>query len=161
MALDPARDFMSGFAFMQNALGSIEDRKYARKLRAGEEQTSAYDNVFVNSEVDEIFSNDEVFASNKEGLKNYFNTYSKDLINNGVDTDNFDAELVDFHKMDEDPRFIAMKDSWKAKSKKSDLVLSVPECDEPRLNMTGTDPYSPIGFSRKAKRQLKKNKKAR
>jgi len=67
----------------------------------------------------------------------------------------------DFHGLDKDPRFIAMKDSWKAKSKKSDLVLSVPECDEPRLNMIGADPNTPIGFSRKAKRQLKINKKAR
>lgn len=64
----------------------------------------------------------------------------------------------DFHELDDDPRFIAMKDSWKAKSKKRDLVLHVPECAEPRLNMMGTDPYSPIGFSRKAKRQLKANK---
>jgi tetratricopeptide (TPR) repeat protein len=67
----------------------------------------------------------------------------------------------DFHDLDDDPRFIAMKDSWKAKSKKRDLVLRVPECDEPRLDMMGSDPYSPIGFSRKAKRQLKANKKAR
>lgn len=67
----------------------------------------------------------------------------------------------DFHDLDDDPRFIAMKDSWKVKSKKRDLVLSVPECEEPRLNMTGVDPYSPLGYSRKAKRQLKANKKAR
>jgi tetratricopeptide (TPR) repeat protein len=64
----------------------------------------------------------------------------------------------DFHELDDDPRFIAMKDSWRAKSKNRDLVLKVPGCEEPRLNMTGADPYSPIGFSRKAKRQLKANR---
>lgn len=65
----------------------------------------------------------------------------------------------DFHGLSTNPRFIAMKETWKAKSKKRELTLSVPDCDEPRLEMTGTDPYAPLGYSRKAKRQLNARRK--
>ena len=65
----------------------------------------------------------------------------------------------DFEGLRDDPRFVAMRASWRAKSGKRDLVLSVPECAEPRLDMTGTDPFAPIGFSRKAKRQMKARKR--
>lgn len=65
----------------------------------------------------------------------------------------------DFENLKDDPRYIAMKDSWRARNKKRDLVLSVPYCEEPRLEMTGADPFSPLGFSKKAKRQLKARRK--
>ncbi len=69
----------------------------------------------------------------------------------------------DFHGLEADPEFIAFKTGLNERRNKREIMLSVPECDQPRLQMAGTDPNAPLGFSRKAKRQMnaRNKKKAR
>jgi len=69
----------------------------------------------------------------------------------------------DFHGLEADPNFIAIKHGLNARIQQREPMLSLPECDEPRLQMAGGDPNAPLGFSRRAKRQMnaRNKKKAR
>lgn len=67
----------------------------------------------------------------------------------------------DFESLKGDPEYIAMVDSWRARCKSRELTLTIPRCEEPRLDMIGSDPYRPFGYSAKAKRQLKRNRNKR
>lgn len=65
----------------------------------------------------------------------------------------------DFEPLKDDAGFAARLSTWRDKHKTESVTLTVPGCEIPRLEMTGTDPFGPTGFSKKAKRQLEARKK--
>lgn len=99
MALNPANDLLKGYAFMENALTSREERDYTRQQRAGISRASSYESTFVDPETFEERGTDYLAGDGLEQTKAFYNTDGKALLNQGVDTDKFDSELVDIKDM--------------------------------------------------------------
>jgi tetratricopeptide (TPR) repeat protein len=65
----------------------------------------------------------------------------------------------DFEPLKDDAGFAARLSSWRTTHETSAVTLSLPKCEAPRLQMTSTDPFGPLGYTKKARKQLStKNK---